>query len=224
MRNALWPRGGWLRAASYMRHRLTRLPDPPHRIARGIWAGVFVSFTPLIGFHIPCAAMLAWIMRGNLLAAVFATVIGNPLTFPLIAVTSVELGHMILGTGVEGVPASRILAAFADAGQELWENFLALFTAAPTEWARLRMFWRGLFLPYLIGGIVPGIVLATAGYYLSLPLIGGYQRLRERRRRVRAEMQRGGAAARLRGDPPTAGGARQGGAAPETIGNDVRDA
>ncbi|HEY9022386.1 MAG TPA: DUF2062 domain-containing protein, partial [Paracoccaceae bacterium] len=35
-----WPRGGWTRAAQYVRHRLHRLPDTPEKIARGIFAGV----------------------------------------------------------------------------------------------------------------------------------------------------------------------------------------
>jgi hypothetical protein len=48
---AMWPKGGWTRAFHYVRHRLRRLPDTPERIARGIWAGVFVTFTPFYGMH-----------------------------------------------------------------------------------------------------------------------------------------------------------------------------
>jgi hypothetical protein len=48
---AFYPRGGWTRAAWYVAHRLRRLPDPAHRISRGIFAGVFVSFTPFYGLH-----------------------------------------------------------------------------------------------------------------------------------------------------------------------------
>ncbi|MEM9551176.1 MAG: DUF2062 domain-containing protein, partial [Pseudomonadota bacterium] len=42
----LYPRGGWARAFHYVKHRVRRLPDSPERIARGIWAGVFTTFTP----------------------------------------------------------------------------------------------------------------------------------------------------------------------------------
>ncbi len=42
----MWPRGGWARAFHYVKHRVRRLPDSPERIARGIWAGVFTTFTP----------------------------------------------------------------------------------------------------------------------------------------------------------------------------------
>ncbi len=92
-----YPRGGWYRAAQYVIHRVRRLPDAPHRIGRGVFAGVFISFTPLFGFHFIGAALIALAIRGNVLAALLATFIGNPLTTPIIAYTSVELGQFILG-------------------------------------------------------------------------------------------------------------------------------
>lgn len=190
MRQAVYPQGGFRRSAMYLWHRMRRLPDPPHRIARGIWAGIFISFTPLFGLHFALAALLAWVMGGNILAALLATAVGNPLTFPVIAVVSVELGNALLRTGVQGVPASQILPVFAYAGAEVWENFLAMFTSDATHWQRLDHFFHGLFLPYLTGSILPGMIAATIGYYLSLPLIGTYQRLKARRRRERADRRR----------------------------------
>nr|WP_205518659.1 DUF2062 domain-containing protein [Pseudotabrizicola algicola] len=188
-----------MRAGTYVWHRLTRLPDPPHRIARGIFAGVFISFTPLFGLHFFASALMAFLMRGNMVAAIFATFFGNPITFPIIAVSSVQLGHWILGTGVDAVPARLILSAFANASGEIWTNFVAMFTDSPTQWGQLRHFYYGLFKPYLVGGIAPGLVAATVCYYVSLPIILGYQKLRQKRRRDRAESLRERAAARLRG-------------------------
>lgn len=199
LKASVYPRGGWLRAGRYVRHRLTRLPDPPHRIARGIWAGVFISFTPIFGFHFFGAALIAFLMRGNLLAAILGTFFGNPITFPLIAVGSVQLGHWMLGTGVDGVPAGQILSAFAQAGGEVWSNVFAYMTGGDAEWGKLRHFYFGLFKPYLLGGIGPGIIAATVCYYLSLPVISAYQKLRQKRRRDRAERRREGAPGLLRG-------------------------
>lgn len=187
LREAVYPAAGFRRSGLYLLHRMRRLPDPPHRIARGIWAGVFVSFTPFFGLHFALAALIALILRGNVVAALLATAVGNPLTFPVIAVLSVDLGNRILNTGVEGVPASQILPAFAYASAEFWDNLVATFTSDPTHWDRMRYFFRGLFLPYLVGGIAPGVIAATLGYYLSLPMISAYQRLRQARRRARAE-------------------------------------
>ena len=78
---ALWPRGGWHRAFLYIRHRVRRLPDTPEKIARGIWAGVFTTFTPFYGLHFILSLILARLMNGNILAALLATFFGNPLTY-----------------------------------------------------------------------------------------------------------------------------------------------
>jgi hypothetical protein len=181
-----FPRGGWSRAAQYVVHRLRRLPDPPHRIARGVFAGVFISFTPLFGFHFIGAWLIAWAIRGNILAALLATFFGNPLTTPVIAITSVELGHWILG-GEAGVGLADVTDFFAGATTEIWRNFYAIFTSDVAEWGRLSEFFDGIFLPYLVGGIGPGLVFGVICYHLSLPIIGAYQRLRDRKRRERIE-------------------------------------
>lgn len=181
-----FPRGGWSRAAQYVVHRLRRLPDPPHRIARGVFAGVFISFTPLFGFHFIGAWLIAWAIRGNVLAALLATFFGNPLTTPLIAITSVELGHWILG-GEAGVGLAEVTDFFAGATTEIWRNLYAIVTSDVAEWGRLSEFFDGIFLPYLVGGIGPGVLFGVICYYLSLPIIGAYQRLRDRKRRERIE-------------------------------------
>ena len=49
------------------------------------------------------------------------------------------------------------------------------------DWQRLRIFFDEVFFPYMIGGIIPGIIAATIAYYISVPLIRAYQ---NRRRKV----------------------------------------
>ncbi|MBP6736123.1 MAG: DUF2062 domain-containing protein [Rhodobacteraceae bacterium] len=182
----VYPKGGWRRAARYVWVRLTRLPDPPHRIARGIWAGIFVSFTPLFGVHLGLGAVLAFVLRGNVLAALLATMVGNPLSFPVIAVLSIQLGHLLLGNAASAPPAAHILQAFASAGAEVWNNLLAVFLPAKADWGSLASFYDGFFLPYMLGGLIIGGLAATAGYLVALPLIGAYQALRLRRRQERS--------------------------------------
>ena len=180
------PRGGWKRAATYVWHRLRRLPDPPHRIARGIFAGVFISFTPLFGFHYIGAALIAWGLRGNILAALLATFFGNPLTTPLIAVSSVELGYWMLGN--EGhLSPHDIFAAMSQAAMDLWSNVLAVFTAEAMQWDGLGAFYHTIFLPYLVGGIGPGILASLACYFVSVPLVEAFQKLRSKKRREQIE-------------------------------------
>jgi uncharacterized protein (DUF2062 family) len=185
---AFWPRGGWRRASIYVVHRLRRLPDPAHRISRGIFAGVFVSFTPFYGLHFLAAALVAWVMRGNILAALLATFFGNPITFPIIAAVSVEFGAWMLG--LPPVPLPKVVSAFSLASVELWENLKAIVTPATAEWSHLGDFFRYVFLPYLVGGILPGIAAGLVAYYASYPLILSYQRGRIHRLKERFEKRR----------------------------------
>lgn len=178
MAELLWPRGGWTRAFQYAKHRVRRLPDPPEKIARGVWAGVFVTFTPLFGFHFFVALLLARMMKGNIIASLMATFVGNPFTFVFIALASLKTGHWLLGTEMTEGELRALSRKFSDAGSDLWHNFIAVFTDARADWSGLAIFSRDVFYPYLIGGIVPGIIFATISYYLTVPIIRAYQKRR----------------------------------------------
>ena len=176
-----WPRGGWRRAALYVKHRLRRLPDPPHRIARGIFAGVFTTFTPFYGLHFLISAFIAWVMRGNIIAALLATFFGNPLTYVPIGVISLNTGYWLLGMGerADAEMHGSLGRMFVDAGDDLRRNLIAAFTDADMDWSRLGVFYDEVFFPYLVGGIVPGIVAGLVCYYVSVPLIRAYQNRRK---------------------------------------------
>lgn len=205
---AVWPRGGWNRAGYYVVYRLRRLPDPPHRIARGIAAGVFVCFSPFFGFHFIMAAVLAFVMQGNILAALMATFFGNPLTFPFIAAISLELGELILGR--HAIPIHRVFGAFTRASHELWQNAVSLFTGAPAHWDRLELFWHDAFFPYMIGGIIPGIICSIIAYILALQAVKAYQARRIKKLRNRYKKRRSA----LEGGKPVKPGPPKSGPAP----------
>ncbi len=168
LRESLYPRKGLWRGMEYIRNRLRRLSDSPHRIALGFACGAVASFTPFFGVHIVLAAALAWLVRGNLLAAAFGTVVGNPLTFPFIAAFSLETGWRILGTG-------RLSAESGFSVGWLWENI-----------------WQ-IFLPYLVGGILPGLLCGVVCYWFIGPIVEAYQKRRRRRLAQRAEAWRAAA-------------------------------
>lgn len=179
-RDFLYPRGGWARAFHYVKHRVRRLPDSPHRIARGIWAGVFASFTPFYGLHFVIAAVLARLMGGNIVASLLGTFFGNPLTYVPIGVIALKTGHLLLGTEFNEGHETSFGGMFLDAGRDLRDNFLAIFSDAQADWHRLTVFYDELFIPYLVGGIIPGAIAATICYYIMLPLVRAYQHRRRK--------------------------------------------
>jgi len=187
--NFFIPGGGWGRSASYVMHRLRRLPDSPERIARGIAAGVAVSCTPLFGMHFVASALLAWALRGNILASLLATFFGNPFTFPIIAMSALELGSFLLG--VENTLIGKhAIRAFGAVWQELWRNSISIFTSEPVSWQNMAHFGWDVFAPYMLGGTLIGVVCGVPAYFLSLPLIRAYRNRRMKKIQERFEQAR----------------------------------
>ncbi len=191
----VYPKGGWWRAASYVLHRVRRLPDPPHRIARGVAVGIFICFTPFYGFHFILAGIGAWLIRGNILAALMATFFGNPLTFPIIATLSIGLGTRLLGMPGGSMPLPRIVAAFGQAMLELWRNLEAMFTVEDMHWDRFVDLFLHVFLPYLVGGLGPGLIAAIISYMATHRIIAAHQKRRVKKLKARALKRRAAAEA-----------------------------
>lgn len=197
----VYPRGGWQRAFHYVRHRVRRLPDSPERIARGVFAGVFTTFTPFFGLHFVIAALIARIMNGNFLAALAGTFFGNPLTYIPIGVVSLKTGHFILGTRFDEDVDESLVQKFLGAAHDLLHNLFALFTSADADWGNLARFYHEVFLPYLVGGVAPGVIAGLIAYYLSVPVIAAYQKHRRGRIKKQLEILRERATAKAKVAP-----------------------
>ncbi len=186
-REWVYPRSGWRRAIEYVGHRIKRLPDTPHKIALGFACGVFVSFSPLFGFHFIYAGLCAWIVRGNILASFIGTLVGNPLTFPLMATTSLTFGRWLMGVEGESASFAAVKDAFVAAAGGIWQSLKAAFGLAEPALDKLQPFLWEVFIPYYIGGIVPGLIAAVGFYFLTQPLIDAYQSRRRARQMARAK-------------------------------------
>ena len=128
---SFWPRRSFWRSTKYFTKRTLRLSGSPHAIAAGIAAGVFASFLPFIGFHLVTAALVAWCVRGNLIASALGTAVGNPFTFPFIWAATLGLGQFVLyGRDPEGLVPVQLGSALSelDIGS-LWEPLLKPMTA-----------------------------------------------------------------------------------------------
>lgn len=199
----IYPRGGFKRATRYVIHRMSRLPDEPHRIARGIFAGSLIGFLPLPFLQFVAAWGAARLMRGNVFAALLGTFNTNPVTTPFFAVFAMTLGHWLLGVEAP-LSAKEIGRAFGNAGHDLWRNVVAVFTDERMQWGGLIQFWHDIYLPYFIGALLPGIIISLVAYYVTIPIVQAYQKARhaksderrERRRKLKATLLE--AAARLR--------------------------
>jgi uncharacterized protein (DUF2062 family) len=164
VRETVWPRGGWIRALRYFGKRILRLSDTPHAVAIGFAAGLFVAWSPLFGLHYFLAVALAFVLRGNVLASVLSTTIGNPLTVPAMWVADFKLGEHILG-----VHHIRRLAV------QLPETLArhSIDTILP------------IIKPMLIGWAVLGGSTAIISYFVVRAAVQAYQQARRARLEAR---------------------------------------
>lgn len=176
---ALYPRTGWARAIEYIGHRVKRLPGTPHSIAIGFACGVFVSFSPMFGFHFFYCAALAWMLRGNVLASIIGTFVGNPITFPFIAATSLSFGRWMMGLRHKAEHTASLKTTFMEAGSGLWQTIKSVFGYGQPAYDKLGAFWWDIFVPYFIGGLIPGLIVSVIFYFLTRPLIAAYQHRRK---------------------------------------------
>jgi len=178
-----WPSAGFRRAGTYLLHRLSRLPGTPYTLAGGFACGVAASFTPFVGLHFILAAILAWIIRADILASAIGTAVGNPWTFPFIWVWIYNLGNW-MGFGDEGINVSeldfpRLFGLLAEA--LLNADFAAVVKiAGPVLW------------PMFMGGLPSAVAVWLIFYFPLRRIVESYQRRRiERRKRKRDTSPKG---------------------------------
>ena len=144
-----------------------RLAGSPHGLAIGVAVGVFIATLPIPGAQMLLAAGLAWGLGGNVPAALLGTFWANPITLPVLWLSSHWLGQLILGgqTAFNGADViARLSRAatslFAPGGETLGIAYAAL-------WPVLK--------PLALGATLLGAVLAFLFYWLTLHLIAGYR-------------------------------------------------
>ena len=144
----------------YYRHRIARLPGSPYTIASGFAAGVAISFTPFIGFHLLLGAGLAWALRGSIMSMAIGTLFaGNPWTFPLIWVGTYKIGNFLLGE-------------YGDTAPPQTENLtLSGIFSQPLE----------LLFPMMAGSIPLALFFWIVSFTLVYRLIKGYKETRAAR-------------------------------------------
>lgn len=162
VRIALWPRRSFARSFNYVKHRVLRLKATPHAIAVGVAMGAFASCTPFIGFHFILAFVLAWAVGGSMVAAAFGTAFGNPVTFPIIWISSFRLGEWLIGSEA-GVPSPL----------ELRLDFETLTGSFATLWPTLKLM--------LVGGVLIGGVVGAVLYILTRQAVLASQNMRAAR-------------------------------------------
>ena len=185
IREGLFPEKGWSRAAEYMMARIKRLPDSPKNISFGVAIGVFVSFSPFFGIHVLLAFIIARSLRVNILAAILGTFMGNPVTFPIIAALNFGIGELFFDFSAEEISSKSFLQQLVDVAYAFYGNISIIMQGKRADFSTEIDFFYGIFLPYLLGGLVLGVVAGVVSYFIVLPMIVTYKARKARKKHKR---------------------------------------
>ncbi len=149
------------RVRRFVVHQILHADDPPHRLALGIAIGIFVTFTPTVGFQMALVVLLAWLLRANKVVGLPVVWISNPATIVPIFWPCYVVGQLLLGT--EPIDAK-------------WWHSLAHPPA--TMMARIGFYtdrFMEVFWTLWVGGIVVGLAVAYPTYYIAYYSIRAYR-------------------------------------------------
>ena len=151
----------WRRWRRIIVNKVLHADDPPHRLALGVAIGVFVTFTPTIGFQMAIVLFLAWLLGANKAVGLPVVWLSNPATLVPIFWPCYHLGRWLLHT-------PSISSAW-------WSSI----THPPAGWAeRVAFYWTRItevFWPLWVGGIVVGLLAAYVSYYAVFYILCTYR-------------------------------------------------
>ena len=136
-----------------------------------IYAGSILTLMPIYGIQVPCAFLLALLLRANLPIFIGLQVVSNPLTAVPLWLADYQVGRIVLGVvGIEVPPLNRIeLSRMLDSfvSGEWGDKFESLSTVFSVT--SLGAIVLGLFFG-IIGGITYRIVASrtVASYRVLL--------------------------------------------------------
>ncbi|MBI1368923.1 MAG: DUF2062 domain-containing protein [Planctomycetes bacterium] len=136
----------------FVLHNLLHADDPPERLARGVAIGLFVAFTPTIGFQMGLVLFLAWLFRANKLIGLPMVWISNPVTLVPIYYPCYKLGVM--------------LTRMTPVNAKWWSDL-----AHPPEgwWNTVDFYWTQMVdvaVPMWVGCVVVGLLFALPSYII----------------------------------------------------------
>ena len=144
------------RIISYYKLRLARLPASNYAISSGFACGAMVSFTPLLGFHFVLAIIFAYLMRGNFIAALIGTVVGNPLTFPFIWGFIYKIGTYFTNIQIEKLTHEINFDMIVNQTYEI-------------------------FFPMVVGGVIIAPLVWIITYYVIYSFIASYKKRKNKK-------------------------------------------
>lgn len=151
------PTGIKARFAASLHHaydRFVKIRGAPREIALGLALGLFVGMSPTMGIQMPIAIFLAALVGWSKISAAMGVWISNPLSAPLLYGVTYYVGAKVLSM------PPRVLIHGLN-----FEGLKSMILHAP------EILWA-----MTVGGVILGIPISVAGYWISHTLLIRYRK------------------------------------------------
>jgi uncharacterized protein (DUF2062 family) len=134
-------------------HNAVHAGGSPEKIAFAFALGVFIGFFPILGTHTALAFGMAWVFRVNPMVTFGGSFVNNPWT-----IAPIFFGSYYLGIFLVGGDRKEINVQFSKLN---WHTIMELI--------------RVMGVPYVVGGLVSGVVASVVTYFIMLRMVKIYR-------------------------------------------------
>jgi uncharacterized protein len=134
---------------------LLHIHDTPERTAAAFALGVFLGFSPFLGFHTIVGVALAFVFNLNRVAVLLGVYSNLPWIIGGYYALTTIMGAALTGIGLP-----------PDFRERLAQMFELSLYASPF-WQELGRLLSPLLLPFIVGSTLGAIVLAAVAYFAS---------------------------------------------------------
>jgi len=143
--------------------KLLHIDDTPERTALAYSIGIFLGFSPFLGFHTLAGVATAFLFKLNRLAILLGVWSNTPWWIVPYYTIATWVGMWVIGFRIDRLTLKEIFQLGMDRG------FIS-----SDFWSQIASQW-GLLLSFGIGSLILAIFLALAAYPLSLKWIKFYR-------------------------------------------------
>jgi uncharacterized protein len=144
---------------------LLHIDDTPERTAAAFAIGVFLGFSPLVGFHTVIAIVVAFLLNFNRVAVLLGVYSNLPwIVAPYYAFVTMFVGAPLTGHHIP--PGFRRQVADVFEHSVFHEEF----------WKQLVIIFRPLVVPYTVGSLIGAFILGVIAYPLAFAFVTSQRR------------------------------------------------